>query len=128
VARPRAEEAVTVYDKDGLKISAFLVNHDPVEPAYGYRIEYGGRAAVVSGDTARVQNMVRFSKGADVLVHEALDRYMVEMLASALDASCSVIDAAPSKDLKVLGDRHGFGSRAQAETALKSLNCKALPG
>ena len=55
VARPGPEEAVTVYDKDGLKISAFLVNHDPVEPAYGYRIEYGGRAAVVSGDTARVR-------------------------------------------------------------------------
>ncbi len=87
VARPGPEEAVTVYDRDGLKISAFLVNHDPVEPAYGYRIEYGGRAAVVSGDTARVQNMVRFSKGADVLVHEALNRDMVEMLASALDAS-----------------------------------------
>jgi phosphoribosyl 1,2-cyclic phosphodiesterase len=45
VARPGPEEAVTVYDRDGLKISAFLVNHDPVEPAYGYRIEYGGRAA-----------------------------------------------------------------------------------
>jgi ribonuclease Z len=87
VARPGPEEAVTVYDKDGLKISAFLVNHDPVEPAYGYRIEYGGRAAVVSGDTARVENMVRFSKGADVLVHEALDRDMVEMLAKAPDAS-----------------------------------------
>ena len=42
VARPGPEEAVTVYDKDGLKISAFLVNHDPVEPAYGYRIEYAG--------------------------------------------------------------------------------------
>ena len=41
---------------------------------------------------------------------------------------CSVIDAAPSKDLKVLGQRQGYGSRAQAETALKSLNCKALPG
>ena len=36
--------------------------------------------------------------------------------------------AAPSKDLKVLGQRQGYGSRAQAETALKSLNCKALPG
>ena len=81
------EEAVTVYDRDGLKIQAFLVNHDPVEPAYGYRIEYGGRAAVISGDTARVENMVRFSKGADVLVHEALNRDMVEMLAKALDAS-----------------------------------------
>jgi len=40
---------------------------------------------------------------------------------------CSVIDA-PSKDLKVLGQRQGYGSRAQAETALKGLNCKALPG
>jgi ribonuclease Z len=87
VARPGPEEAVTVYDRDGLKIQAFLVNHDPVEPAYGYRIEYGGRAAVISGDTARVENMVRFSKGADVLVHETLNRDMVEMLAKALDAS-----------------------------------------
>jgi ribonuclease Z len=87
VPRPRPDEAVTVYDRDGLKISAFLVNHDPVEPAYGYRIEYGGRAAVVSGDTARVENMVRFSRGADVLVHEALNSGMVEMLAKALDAS-----------------------------------------
>ena len=42
---------------------------------------------MISGDTARVPNMVRFSKGADVLVHEALNRDMVEMLASALDAS-----------------------------------------
>jgi ribonuclease Z len=42
VARPGPDEAVTVHDKDGLKISAFLVNHDPVEPAYGYRIEYAG--------------------------------------------------------------------------------------
>ena len=84
MARRGAEEAVTVYDQGGLKISGFL-NHDPVEPAYGYRIEYGGRAVVVSGDTAPVQNMARFAKGADVLVHEALNKDMVEMLAGALD-------------------------------------------
>ncbi len=42
--------------------------------------------------------------------------------------NCSVIDAAPSKNLKVLGDRHGYSSRGQAEQALKGLNCKALPG
>jgi ribonuclease Z len=46
-----------------------------------------GARAVISGDTARVENMVRFSRGADVLVHEALNRHMVEMLAKALDAS-----------------------------------------
>lgn len=85
IAKPGPEEAVTVYDKDGLKISAFLVNHDPAEPAYGYRIDYGGRAAVVSGDTTKVRNMVRFSRGADVLVHEGLNNGLVEMLAKALD-------------------------------------------
>jgi hypothetical protein len=41
---------------------------------------------------------------------------------------CSVIDAAPSKNLKVLGQKQGYGSRDQAEQALKGLNCKALPG
>ncbi len=87
IPRPGFQEAVTVYDQDGLKISAFLVNHDPVEPAYGYRIDYKGRAAVISGDTTKVRNMVRFSKGADVLVHEALSNALVEMLAGALDKS-----------------------------------------
>jgi ribonuclease Z len=85
IARPGPEEAVTVYDRDGLKIEAFLVNHDPVEPAYGYRISYGGRVAVISGDTARTDTMVRFAQGADLLVHEALNVSMVEMLAAALD-------------------------------------------
>ena len=41
---------------------------------------------------------------------------------------CSVIDAAPSKNLKVLGDKQGYGSRGQAEQALKGINCKPLPG
>ena len=87
IPRPGPQEAVTVYDRDGLKISAFRVNHNPVEPAYGYRIDYKGRAAVISGDTTKVQNMVRFSRGADVLVHEALSNALVEMLAAALDKS-----------------------------------------
>ena len=85
IPKPGAEAAVTVLDKDGLKIEAFLVSHDPAEPAYGYRITYKGRTAVVSGDTKKVQNMVRFAKDADVLVHEALNPQMVEMLAASLD-------------------------------------------
>lgn len=87
VPTPGPEELPTVYDQDGLKISAFLVNHDPVEPAFGYRIEYKDRAAVISGDTARVPNMARVSKGADLLVHEALSKRLVELLAAALDQS-----------------------------------------
>ena len=40
---------------------------------------------MISGDTTKVRNMVRFSKGADVLVHEGLSNTLVEMLAGALD-------------------------------------------
>lgn len=85
IAKPAPDAAVPVYDRDGLKISAFLVNHHPVEPAFGYRIEYKGRVAVISGDTKKVENMVRFAKDADLVVHEALSAHMIGLLARALD-------------------------------------------
>jgi len=87
VEAPAPGQSVTVFDKDGLKISAFLVNHHPVEPAFGYRIEYQGRVAVVSGDTKKTENVAYFSKGADLLVHEALSADMVTRIAGALDAA-----------------------------------------
>ena len=75
-ARPFAigtgEQAVVVLEEDGLRITAFAVNHEPVEPAVGYRFDYRGRSAVVSGDTARSRNLVRVARGADVLVHEVI--------------------------------------------------------
>jgi ribonuclease Z len=60
-----------VYEKDGLKVIAFEVDHgDVIKPAYGYRIEYRGRVAVISGDTRYNQNVVKYAMGADLLVHE----------------------------------------------------------
>jgi ribonuclease Z len=41
-----------------------------VKPAFGYRIEYGGRSAVISGDTRYNANVIRHAQGADLLVHE----------------------------------------------------------
>ena len=98
IPKPGAEEAVTVLDEDRLKIQAFLVSHDPAEPAYGYRIDYEGRTAVVSGDTKKVQNMVRFAKDADVLVHEALNPQMAEMLAASLDQAGHTRQAKMTRD------------------------------
>jgi ribonuclease Z len=68
-----------VYDKDGVRITMFEVNHQPVTPAVGYRFDYNGRAIVVSGDTVRVPMMTEMSKGADILVHDATNKGMVEM-------------------------------------------------
>jgi ribonuclease Z len=60
-----------VYDKNGLKVIAFEVDHgDVIKPCYGYRIEYGGRAAVFSSDTRYNDNVIAYGKDADLLVHE----------------------------------------------------------
>ena len=60
-----------VYEKDGVRVIAFEVDHgDAIKPAYGYRIEYGGRSVVVSGDTRYNENVVKHGTGADLLIHE----------------------------------------------------------
>jgi ribonuclease Z len=62
-----------VFEKNGVKVTAFLVDHGPVRPAFGYRIDYRGRSVVLSGDTRPSENLIRFARGTDVLVHEAID-------------------------------------------------------
>jgi ribonuclease Z len=60
-----------VFDRDGVKVVAFEVDHGGEElPAYGYRIDYQGRAAVLSGDTTFNENLIRHSQGVDLIVHE----------------------------------------------------------
>ena len=60
-----------VFDHDGVKVSAFEVDHGGEElPAYGYRIDYQGRSAVLSGDTTFNENLIDHAQGADLLVHE----------------------------------------------------------
>jgi ribonuclease Z len=62
-----------IFDEQGVKVTAFLVDHAPVTPAFGYRIDYRGHSVVLSGDTRVSENLIRFSQGVDVLVHEVLD-------------------------------------------------------
>jgi ribonuclease Z len=60
-----------IYEKNGVKVIAFEVDHgDVIKPCYGYRFEYGGRAAVFSSDTRYNENVIRYGAGADLLVHE----------------------------------------------------------
>lgn len=64
-------QGVVFLDKDGVKVTAFDVDHgDLIKPALGYRIDYGGHSVVLSGDTRVTENLVRFAKGCDVLFHE----------------------------------------------------------
>ncbi len=66
-------EQGVVYQNGDLKVTAFTVDHSPIKPAFGYRVDYGGRSVVLSGDTRYSDNLIRFSQGTDVLIHEVID-------------------------------------------------------
>jgi ribonuclease Z len=67
------EEGV-VYEKNGVKVTAFTVDHGALlEPALGYRVDYNGHSVVISGDTRPTENLIKFAKGTDVLIHEVAD-------------------------------------------------------
>jgi ribonuclease Z len=59
-----------VYESGGVKITAFEVDHTPVKPACGYRIDYSGRSVVLSGDTRISENLIRHAQNVDLLIHE----------------------------------------------------------
>ena len=58
-----------VYDRGGVKVTAFEVPHS-ISPAFGYRIDVNGRSIVLSGDTRYSETLIRNAQGVDVLVHE----------------------------------------------------------
>lgn len=60
-----------VYEDRDVRITAFLVDHSPVEPAFGFRFDSKGKSVVISGDTRPSENLIRHAKGADILIHEA---------------------------------------------------------
>jgi ribonuclease Z len=62
-----------ILDRDGMQISAFLVEHDPAKPAFGYRFDGEGRSLVISGDTRPCENLMKWSHGVDVLIHECCE-------------------------------------------------------
>ena len=62
-----------VYNKDGVRITAFWVNHsDIIDSALGYRLDYKDRSVLISGDTRYSENLIKYAKGVDVLIHEVI--------------------------------------------------------
>jgi len=60
-----------IYNDGLVRVSAFVVDHGTVQPAFGYRIDCAGHSVVISGDTKFCQNLVDFAKNTDCLIHSA---------------------------------------------------------
>ncbi|MBA3940604.1 MAG: MBL fold metallo-hydrolase [Sphingopyxis sp.] len=110
-----------VYEADGLRVTAFPVDHRPVQPSVGYRFDYKGRSVVISGDTGPSKSLEAASKGADLLVHEALQPKMVKALAARLDEAGRKQTAQIMRDIL---DYHA--SPAQAADVAKAAGVKML--
>ena len=82
--KPTEQEQI-VYRQNDIEISALKVNHDPVEYSYAYKVRFKDKTIVISGDCAYDEGLVTFAAGADILVHEAMQKDLVKR-ASRLQA------------------------------------------
>ncbi|MBT6352614.1 MAG: MBL fold metallo-hydrolase [Halieaceae bacterium] len=110
---PADGELTKVYERDGVIVEALRVQHAPVSPAVGYLFSYGDRTVLISGDTARSDNITRFAKDVDLLVHEALAPNIIGMME---DAANKMGNAIIAKIMFDVPDYHASPTDA-AETA-----------
>lgn len=66
-------EPFAVYQDEHVKVSAILVDHAPVYPAFAYRFDTAAGSVTFSGDTNAHPNLIRLATGSDVLVQEVID-------------------------------------------------------
>jgi ribonuclease Z len=60
-----------IYESGGLKVESFTVDHGDFKPAIGFRFSYKNKVIVFSGDTAPCENIRKYSRDADILIHES---------------------------------------------------------
>ena len=69
IAAKDIEEGI-VFDRNGVRVTAFKVKHANLKDAFGFRVDYRGHAVVISGDMAPNENFIKYAQGADVVIHE----------------------------------------------------------
>jgi ribonuclease Z len=80
------DDARAITTIGDIEVSAFLVDHRPVWPAFGFKITRAGATVVFSGDTVKCPSLVAASRGADALVCEAFNYELMDRRIGALKA------------------------------------------
>jgi ribonuclease BN (tRNA processing enzyme) len=81
-----------ILEDDRVRVTAALVDHYSVKPAFAYRFDTKDRSVVFSGDTAYNENLIALAKGADVLVHEVMYVPAIEKMLKTVDNSPNLLD------------------------------------
>jgi ribonuclease Z len=115
------DERELIFDRNDLKVYAFEVDHSPVTPAFGYRIEYKGNIVVITGDTVKTENLVKHSQNADLLFCEAIS---YEMLNNIIDGAKRL---QMTRFVKILTDIQNYHMEPSTAAELaKEANVKKL--
>jgi ribonuclease Z len=98
-----------VFDEGGVRILAAPTDHRPVDPSVGFRVEHGGDAVVIAGDTVPCASLDRLCESAGALVHTVIRADLVAAipiprLLDILDYHSSVEQAAQT------ATRNGVGT------------------
>ncbi len=110
-----------VWQDDLMVVTSFTVEHPPIEPAVGYRVDYRGRSVVISGDTNASDSLFAAAEGADLLLHDALSRTLLDpMIETATELNVPVMPAIMTDVIDYHADATSLPTRA-AEADIKQL-------
>ncbi len=62
-----------VWSRDDTEVRAFFVDHAPIQPAFGFRLDRAGHSVTLSGDTRYSENLIANARGTDLLIHEVAE-------------------------------------------------------
>ncbi|MCM1014018.1 MULTISPECIES: MBL fold metallo-hydrolase [unclassified Brevibacterium] len=66
-------EPFVIFKDDLITVTATLVDHPPLAPAFAFRFDSEHGSVTISGDTCESANLVRLAQDTDLLLHEAID-------------------------------------------------------
>lgn len=115
------DNEVIVFRENGIKVTAFKVNHEPIEPAVGYVIEYKDKKVVLSGDTKKNNLLQKMAKDADLLIHEVM------LMSLQQDIVTGLTEAAMHRNARILADTQDYHtSPAEVLEIARQANVKIL--
>jgi ribonuclease Z len=115
------DTAELCFDRNGLKVYAFVVDHFPAEPAVGYRFEYKGNKLVITGDTKNFKALAEHAQNADLLLCDALSFRMTAMVQKVLS------EHGRKRLAKIMSDILGYHmTPVQAAELAREANVKKL--
>ena len=103
------------WQDDTVKVTSFAVDHAPIAPAVGYRVDYKGRSVVISGDTNATETLFAAARDADLLLHDALSRTLLDpMIETATELNVPVMPTIMTDVIDYHADTASLPERAAA--------------